>query len=200
MKRIKNLEFWLVVIVLVFFAASVTNASALAGKYQKVASSLSSQIKKDFSDDNVSIEIIRAENIQISQEEENLFGDAYIVSRSQDTKTHIYFEAIMETKTNNVSMVDYTFVENKDDINVNFLQRLLIKKIGDDHKTKEVVFSLNDIEKVAENQTAEIIRGEGEARIGGFGWKKVKFEITQSFISSSSQDFQYQNHLRNQKS
>ena len=178
MYKSRKLEIWLLTITLVFFVAGLTEAAVPPAKYQKITDQLTTQMKLDFPDDNLSVEIIRAGHMELADEKVAFFGDAYLVFEEGNEKSHIYFEVIVNTLNNRVSMVDYTFLDNDADINKNFLEKLLIKKLGNDFQTREIVFATNEIYRVEENGGTEKFRGVGEARIGAFVWKKVRFEIT----------------------
>ncbi len=178
MYRMKKLEFWLVITVVVLFATGFSSAATITNsKYKAVSNSLSSHIKKDTADKSVTVEITRVAEMEMSKNKQTIFGDAYYVSDNTE-KTPIYFEAIVNTLNNKVSVVDYTFVENSSEINTNFLQKLLIKQIGNDHNTKEVAVAMDNVEKIKEIGEIEKFRGYGEVRIGSLIWKKIKFEIS----------------------
>jgi hypothetical protein len=193
MYKLRKPEILLLTIALVFFVAGLTNASVPPAKYKKIADQLSMQMTRDFPDNKLSVEIIRAENMELAGEKEAFFGDAYLIIENTDERPHIYFEAIVDTLNNEVSMVDYTFLDNEAGINRNFLEKLVIKKLGNDFGTREVVFAADDIYRVEENGGTEKFRGVGEARIGAFVWKKVRFEITlqgdSKYVLYKTEDF-----------
>lgn len=188
MNKYRKREIWLALVVLILFVAGFAEA-APAGKYQKIADSLSVRMRSDLSDSNLRVEINRAANMRLSEDRENLFGDAHVLLGDGTEKAHIYFEAIVDTEENEVAMVDYTFVEDSD-LNRNFLEKLVIKQLGSDHRTDDVVLTLEDIYRVEENgAVAEKFRGVGEVRIGGFVWKQVRFEVT---LGNDSEKVLYQ--------
>lgn len=177
MYRLKRLEFWLGVIISVLFIASVSDASVKTENYKMIENSLQTQMQKDMSDKTLKVQITRASDMRLSENRQTIFGDAYLVSKSKTEQTPIYFEAIFDAKTKKIAIVDYTFLDSEAEINNNFLQKLVIKKIGNDFKTNEVAVAMDQVELIEEVGNREKYRGYGEVRIGSLVWKKIRFEI-----------------------
>lgn len=179
MNKLKNFNFWLVAIVFVLFITGLTNAAPNSGKYKRIADSLTTQMQIDMSDKTLNVEITRASEMQISKDKQTLFGDAYYTS-AKNAEEHIpmYFEAEFNSKTNKISIVDYTFLDSESQINENYLQRLILKQLGSDYKTDNVVLSIDNIGQITEASNTEKFRGVGVARIGGMVWKQIKFEVS----------------------
>ena len=177
MKNSVNFKLWLVAIVFVLSFAIISNAAVTAKKINAVSKTLSAQMKIELADKTATIEIVRADELEISNSKQILFGEALLNSETRDRKVPIYFEAIVDDAKNKVAMIDYTFVEGENEINVDFLQKLVVKKIGNDFKTKEIALAVNSIRQIEETGKLEKYRGIGEVRIGSLVWKRIKFEV-----------------------
>ena len=175
MKGSVRLNFWLAAMISVFFLTGVTNASVNYSKQKLISDGLTDQIKKDLSVKKLTVGIIRASDLEISKGKQALFGDAYYIANNE--RTPIYFEVIINTFNNKVASVDYTFVENDLDTSEIYLQKLILKKLGKDYKTKEIMISIDNIEKIDQTGDIEKFRGTGEVRIGSLVMNKIKFEI-----------------------
>jgi hypothetical protein len=175
MNKFKGLNFWLSTIILLFFLTGIANASVNYSKQRMISDGLTDRIKKDLSVKKLTVGIIRASDLEISNGKQALFGDAYYVANNE--RTPIYFEIIINTLSNKVSSVDYTFVENDSETSEIYLQKLIIKKLGNDYQTKNIVISIDNIEKSDRLGNIEKYRGTGEVRIGSLVLKKIKFEI-----------------------
>lgn len=177
MKTFVNFKFWLSAFVFIFLLTGISNAAVTAKKINAVTKSLSAQMKVEMADNTATVEIVRADEMEITKTKQILFGEALLNSKTRDKKVPIYFEAIVDDTKNNVTMIDYTFVEGENQINVDFLQKLVIKKLGNDFKTKEIALAISNISQVKDIHSMEKFRGIGEVRIGSLVWKRIKFEI-----------------------
>lgn len=179
MSKLGNVKFWLVAIILIFSLTGIANASVNAGKYTLITDSLAAQMRRDTADRNLAVDITRAGDMRISGEKQVLFGEARYISGKEKKAAPIYFEIIVEMPGNRVSSVDYVFLENGSPVSEAFLQKLVIKQLGNDLRTQNIVMSLDAVEQV-EQQSGQVekFRGVGEVEIGGLVVKKIKFEIT----------------------
>ena len=185
MKNFVDFKFWLATLIFIFSLTGISNAAVTAKKINAVTKSLSAQMKIEMADKTATVEIVRADEIEITSSKQILFGEAILKSETRDKKVPIYFEAVVDDAKNKIAMVDYTFVEGEKQINIDFLQKLVVKKIGNDFKMKEIALAVNNIRKVEGTDNIEKYRGIGEVRIGSLVWKRIKFEIRLDKISGN---------------
>lgn len=176
MNKFNKMNFWLAAIISVFLFTGFASAKVTYAKYGMIADGLTDQIRKDLSAKDLTVEITRASDLEISNGKQALFGDAYYVLKNE--RTPIYFEVVINTVKNKVASVDYTFVENESRVSESFLQKLIIKKLGTDYKTKEIMISIDNLKKIDQTNGIEKYRGTGEVRIGSFVMNKIKFEVS----------------------
>lgn len=170
-----NLKFWLTAAIFILFITNISAAAVNSKNYVLVADRLAALMSKDLADRSLKVEIIRASEMEMSKNRRIFFGEAMYISGKAERQTPVYFEAVVDKNT--VAMVDYTFLEDAAGASDVFLQKLLLKKLGADYRTDEIVISIDDVERIRDPDRTEKFRGFGEARIGSLIWKKIRFEI-----------------------
>jgi hypothetical protein len=160
------------------FAAANTASNANYARSSKIVlEALSNKIKTDTGISDVSLKLEKVNQYSISKSTIGVKGSAKYFINSEFV-TPLTFDVKVNTADFSVVNVNYDFEDADDTIAVgspveeNITQKLL-KQIKNQHKTANVVISIDNLEKL-ENQ----LKGTGEVRIGDFEWRRIEFDAT----------------------
>ena len=160
------------------FAAANTASKANSARSSKIAlEALSNKIKTDTGISDVSLKFEKVNQYSISKSTIGVKGDAKYFINSEFV-TPLTFDVKVNTADFSVVNINYDFEDADDTIAVgspveeNITQKLL-KQIKNQHKTANVVISIDNLETL-ENQ----LKGTGEVRIGDFEWRRIEFDAS----------------------
>ncbi len=164
------------------FAATTSATDQIA--YSLVAENLSTKLKADLSQSNVSVKISNVKRRDISKNEMELGGDGFAVLINENNQLPIRFSATVNIAQKSVLDVRYDFVEANalaseyaPTSNEEFLMKELMKQISADYKTANIVIALDGVENNAVFTGKKEFTGIGEVRIGDLEWNKIKFAV-----------------------
>lgn len=160
------------------FAAANTVSKANSARSSKIAlEALSNKIKTDTGISDVSLKFEKVNQYSISKSTIGVKGSAkYFIS--SEFVTPLTFDVKVNTADFSVVNINYDFEDADDTVAVgseieeNVTQKLL-KQIKNQHKTANVVISIDNLETL-ENQ----LKGTGEVRIGDFEWRRIEFDAS----------------------
>lgn len=158
------------------FAAANTASKANSARSSKIAlEALSNKIKTDTGISDVSLKFEKVNQYSISKSTIGVKGNAKYFINSEFV-TPLTFDVKVNTADFSVVNINYDFEDADDTVAVgspveeNITQKLL-KQIKNQHKTANVVISIDNLETL-ENQ----LKGTGEVRIGDFEWRRIEFD------------------------
>ena len=158
------------------FATANTVSKANSARSSKIAlEALSNKIKTDTGISDVSVKFEKVNQHSISKSTIGVKGSAKYFINSEFV-TPLTFDVKVNTADFSVVNINYDFEDADDTIAVgspveeNITQKLL-KQIKNQHKTANVVISIDNLETL-ENQ----LKGTGEVRIGDFEWRRIEFD------------------------
>jgi hypothetical protein len=158
------------------FAAANTASNANSARSSKIAlEALSNKIKTDTGISDVSLKFDKVNQYNISKSTIGVKGSAKYFINSEFVAP-MTFDVKVNARDFSVVNVNYDFEDADDTVAVgspveeNITQKLL-KQIKNQHKTTNVVISIDNLETL-ENQ----LKGTGEVRIGDFEWRRIEFD------------------------
>jgi len=160
------------------FATANTASKANSARSSKIAlEALSNKIKTDTGISDVSLKFEKVNQYNISKSTIGVKGNAKYFINSEFV-TPLTFDVKVNTADFSVVNINYDFEDADDTVAVgspieeNITQKLL-KQIKNQHKTANVVISIDNLETL-ENQ----LKGTGEVRIGDFEWRRIEFDAS----------------------
>ena len=160
------------------FAAANTASNSNYARSSKIAlEALSNKIKTDTGISDVSLKFEKVNQYNISKSTIGVKGNAKYFINSEFV-TPLTFDVKVNTADFSVVNINYDFEDADDTVAVgspieeNITQKLL-KQIKNQHKTANVVISIDNLETL-ENQ----LKGTGEVRIGDFEWRRIEFDAS----------------------
>lgn len=160
------------------FAAANTASNANSARSSKIAlEALSNKIKTDTGNSDASLKFEKVNQYNASKSTIGVKGSAKYFINSEFVAP-MTFDVKVNATDFSVVNVNYDFEDADDTIAVgspveeNITQKLL-KQIKNQHKTANVVISIDNLETL-ENQ----LKGTGEVRIGDFEWRRIEFDAS----------------------
>lgn len=151
--------------------------------YSLLVSHLNARLKTDLSENNVSVKLSNVKQHKISKSEVEIKGDGLCLLTAENNQLPIRFEAKINVAQNKVSDINYDFVETENapeyvpTSNDEVLMKELMKQIGKDYDTDNIVIALDGVENNLTLSREKEFTGIGEVRIGDFQWNKFDFDI-----------------------
>ena len=145
-----------------------------------IAGNLSKKLRADLADSSVTVKISDIEKQQLSKNLVDLKGSAYCVLKSENNQLPIRFEAKINPQTQDVSDINYSFVDENAEFapttTEEILMKELMKKVSVDYKTASIVIAIDGFELVP-SADGKAFKGNGEIKIGEVEWSKINFDV-----------------------
>lgn len=186
--------------VICFLAFSNIFAAAPANEnpaYSVVIKNLSLKLQSDLADSSAVVKLTNVKEYKISKNQIGIKGDGVCVLAEQNNQLPIRFDAKLDAERKIVSDIEYNFVNNE--IAPEFaptsteevLMKEVMKQIGKDYKTDNIVIAIDGFEDVSKLNNQKEFTGVGEVRIGDFVWHKIKFDVVFGSESQSANKIIY---------
>src|SRR5688500_4223091 len=134
------------------FASNINDAAKVSFNSKAtsalVIQNLTKKLKVDLVQDNVLVKLGNIEQTAVSNNEIKLQGEATCVLPTEKTQLPIRFEAKFNRAKQTVDDVQYTFLESEyaPSSEEEVLMKELMKQIGHDYKTQEIVIAIDNFE------------------------------------------------------
>ena len=189
MIRGKNFFGFKVFSLTIIFLLALTNIFAASKPDDKkthisIAKNLSVRLQNDLADSSAFAKLINVKEHKISENQIAVTGDAVCVLGDYTNQLPIRFDAKINSIEQTIYDIEYKFVSSE--ITPDFaptsmkelLTKELMKQIGKDYNTENIVIAIDDFEDVSMLNNRNEMTGVGEVRIGDFVWNKIKFVVT----------------------
>lgn len=176
-------KFLVSVLAIVMSLSIFAFANASTGNYERsnqiALEALSKKIKTDLGVSDIRLKYEKVNQYNISKSTIGVKGNAKYLINSE-IFTPLSFDVKVNTADFTVADVVYDFEEASDALAAGspFEERLtqkLLKQIGSEYKTTNVVISIDNLETLESG-----LRGTGEVRIGDFEWRRIEFDAALS--------------------
>ena len=174
MRNLINIKLFSAVLVLILTSVSISYAKVDETTKRKVVDSLAKKLKTDLADQNLSLRIKELDEYETQQEQVKIYGEALLVPAKDKVSKEVYFDAVINEKTDEVTLINYTLAEDTSEAN-DYLTDVVIKKLRKDYKTDDVILTVSNVEKI--QTSGEKYKGIGEVMIDGLMLKEINFEI-----------------------
>lgn len=145
-----------------------------------IAVNLSKKLRADLADNSATVKISDIERQELSKNLVDFKGSAYCLLKSENNQLPIKFEAKINPRTQIVSDINYSFVEENDEYapstTEEILMKELMKKVSVDYKTESITIAIDGFE-VVPSADGKVLKGNGEIKIGEVGWSKINFDV-----------------------
>ncbi|MGC2238072.1 MAG: hypothetical protein WA584_18065 [Pyrinomonadaceae bacterium] len=145
-----------------------------------ISANLSKKLQVDLADNTATVKISDIERQQLSKNQVDFKGSAFCILKSENTQLPIKFEAKINPQTQDVSDINYSFVEENDEFSPTtteeVLMKELMKQVSVDYKTDSIVIAIDGFETVP-SANGKILKGNGEIKIGEVKWSKINFDV-----------------------
>ena len=165
------------------FANNSDVASAKGISEQTISAivvNLSKKLRADLADNSATVKISDIEKQQLSKNLVDFKGTAYCVLKSENNQLPIRFEAKINPQTQDISDINYSFVEENAEFapttTEEVLMKELMKKVSVDYKTDSIVIAIDGFE-VVPSANGKVLKGNGEIKIGEVEWSKINFDV-----------------------
>ena len=165
------------------FAGDLDVASAKGISEQTISAitgNLSKKLQTDLADNSIKVKINDIEKQQLSKTVHDFKGTAVAVVESDNNQLPIRFEVKLNPRTQSVSEVNYTFVEENSDFaptsTEEILMQEIMKQVSADYKTDSVVIAIDGFE-TTQFGGQKMFKGNGEIKIGEVEWSKINFDV-----------------------
>jgi hypothetical protein len=165
------------------FAGDLDVAAAKGISEQTISAitgNLSKKLQTDLADNSVKVKINDIEKQQLSKTVHDFKGTAVAVVENDNNQLPIRFEVKLNPRTQSVSEVNYTFVEENSDFaptsTEEILMQEIMKKVSVDYKTDSVVIAIDGFETIQFGDQ-KMFKGNGEIKIGEVEWSKISFDV-----------------------
>jgi hypothetical protein len=151
--------------------------------YSLVVSNLSTKLKTDLAQTDVSVKLTNVKQQKVSENEINVKGNGLAVLTADNNQLPIRFAATINVAQKSVSEISYDFVEAESapayapTSDEEFLMKTLMKQISRDYNTDNIVIALDGVEGKSSLSNLKEFSGVGEVRIGDLEWSKIKFDV-----------------------
>ena len=176
------------------FAASKSNENKA---YPSIVKNLSLKIQNDLADSSAVVKLTNVKEYKISKDKFGIKGDAICVLAAQNNQLPIQFDAKINSAEQTIADIDYVFVNSEvipdfaPTSTEEILMKELMKQIGKDYKTDNIVIAIDGFEDVSKLTNQKEFTGVGEVRIGDFVWNKIKFDVVLNDETQSSNKILY---------
>lgn len=147
--------------------------------HQLLTKELSQRIRTDLSDNNASVELKKIKQYAISKNGIGLKGDEVCVAG--ENRMSLQFDVRVNTPLQEVSEINYNFVENAADYaptsDEDILMKELMTQISRDYKTNNIVIAIDRVNDDGIVGGERKLTGIGEVRIGDLVWTNIKFDV-----------------------
>lgn len=155
-------------------AFAVTEKSRLL-----ITERLAQKLRSDLANDYLTVKLKTVEENKISAAEIEIRGEG--ICLRDENQIPIRFEARLDRAEQNISELNYDFVENVADYaptsDEDILMKELMTQISRDYKTENIVIAIEAVENVGDLNSETKFLGTGEVRIGDLVWKRIKFDV-----------------------
>jgi hypothetical protein len=167
----------------VAFAGNSDVASAKGISEQTISAiavNLSKKLRADLADNSATVKISDIEKQQLSKNLVDFKGTAFCILKSENNQLPIRFEAKINPQTQDISDINYSFVEENTEFapttTEEILMKELMKKVSVDFKTDSIVIAIDGFE-VVPSANGKMLKGNGEIKIGEVEWSKINFDV-----------------------
>lgn len=178
----------LIILVLFAFASLTVQANdRVIAKYEidqyknVIVQKLTEKLRVDLSDNNVEVKLNNVQDSGISKSRIEFDGKALAVVKNDVTELPLQFTAQINTSNRSVEDISYKFVEAESEFAPSLaednLMRELMTQISKDHKTTNIVISIDKFDSARNSANQMHYQGVGEVRIGDFEWRRIEFNV-----------------------
>lgn len=146
-----------------------------------IAANLTKKLRADLANDSVVVKISDVEKYQASENGIEIKGSGVCVITDNNNQLPIRFETKINAQSQVVGSIKYDFIqfetsESAPSSTEEILMKEIMKKVGNDYKTDNIVISIDGFETVETAEGKEFV-GDAEIKIGEVEWKKIKFDV-----------------------
>lgn len=145
-----------------------------------IAANLSKRLRADLADDAATVKINDIQREQLSKNTIDFKGTAHCLLGNKVSQLPIRFEAKINPQTQNISDINYTFIEETAEYapttTEELLMKELMKKVSADYKTDSIVIAIDGFE-IVQSADGKTYQGIGEIKIGEVEWSKINFDV-----------------------